>query len=98
MDKDKIKKKRFRCFWKELAKTRSGRAFGDTGPDRKRCEELFGGYEADAAGHLKDIYLYAERSCAGERHYLIRYVSTTFFHFHGKSSHWIHPDGKSSGA
>ena len=36
MDKDKIKK-RFRCFWKELAKTRSGRAFWRHRTGSQRC-------------------------------------------------------------
>lgn len=72
MDKDKIKKA-VSLFLEGIGEDPEREGLLET-PDRiaKMCEELFGGYEADAARSFgKDIYLYAERSCAGERHYLL---------------------------
>lgn len=99
MDKDKIKKA-VSLFLEGIGEDPEREGLLET-PDRiaKMCEELFGGYEADAAVIWKrHLPLRRKVLCWRKTLPFIRYVSTTFLHFQWKSSHWIHPGWKSSGA
>ena len=86
MDKDKIKKA-VSLFLEGIGEA----------PDRiaKMCEELFGGYEADAAGHLEKTFTSTQKGLVLEKD--ITFYSVCQHHllpFYGKVHIGYIPDGK----
>ena len=95
MDKDKIKKA-VSLFLEGIGEDPEREGLLET-PDRiaKMCEELFGGYEADAAGHLEKTFTSTQRGLVLEKD--ITFYSVCEHHllpFYGKVHIGYIPDGK----
>ena len=95
MDKDKIKKA-VSLFLEGIGEDPEREGLLET-PDRiaKMCEELFGGYEADAAGHLEKTFTSTQKGLVLEKD--ITFYSVCEHHllpFYGKVHIGYIPDGK----
>ena len=95
MDKDKIKKA-VSLFLEGIGEDSEREGLLET-PDRiaKMCEELFGGYEADAAGHLEKTFTSTQKGLVLEKD--ITFYSVCEHHllpFYGKVHIGYIPDGK----